>query len=90
MLKFPVIPDCYCSDDSDGGELGCGGEGVVVVNPFLLGKYVSGVCSVGCPTVGALWFNATSMALGAPLGDLRSAIAVECNAVCFFDIVPFT
>ena len=51
---------------------------------------VSGVCSVGFPTVGASWFNATSTALVSPLGDLRSAIAVEHNVVCFFDIVQFT
>ena len=51
---------------------------------------VSGVCSVGFPTVGALWFDATSMALVSPLGDLRSAIAVERNIVHFFDIVQIT
>ena len=51
---------------------------------------VSGVCSVGFPTVGASWFYATSMALVAPLGDLHSAIAVKHNIVCFFDIVQLT
>ena len=51
---------------------------------------VSGVCSVGFPTVGASWFDAMSTALVAPLGDLRSAITAECNAVRFFNIVQFT
>ena len=51
---------------------------------------VSGVCSVGFPTVGVSWFYATSMALVVPLGDLRSVIAVEHNIVGFFDIVQFT
>ena len=50
---------------------------------------VSGVCSVSFP-VGASWFNATSMALVLPLGDLRSAIAVKRNVVRFFDIVQVT
>ena len=51
---------------------------------------VLGVCSVGFPTVGASWFDATSTALVSPLGDLRSAIAVERNVVRFFDIVQIT
>ena len=48
---------------------------------------VSGVCPVGFPTVVALWFNVTSMALIALLGDLHPVIAAERNVVRFFDIV---
>ena len=40
--------------------------------------------------MGALWFDAMSTALVSPLGDLRSAIAVERNVVRFFDIVQIT
>ena len=45
---------------------------------------------VGFPTVGALWFDATSTVLISLLGDLRSAIAIERNVVRFFDIVQVT
>ena len=36
--------------------------------------------------MGASWFDATSTALVSPLGDLRSAIAVERNVVLFLTL----
>ena len=48
---------------------------------------ILGVCPVGFPTAVTLWFYATSMALAALLGDLRSVIAAKCNVIHFFEIV---
>ena len=48
---------------------------------------ISGVWSVGCPTVITSWCDVMFMALIAALGDLHPAIIAEHNVVCFFNIV---
>ena len=50
---------------------------------------ILGVCPVGFLTGVTSWFDATSMALVALLGDLHSAIAAECNVVCFLTLFSY-